>query len=82
MLPDPPMSPENCFVHSIDFSQLSGHHLVTPDLEKDGGNCFDSVLLEKGQGLQGALGWTGTEQRSGKGRTLVAAGGTGARQVS
>lgn len=73
------MSPETCFVHSIDFSQLSGHHLVTPDLEKDGGNYFDSVLLEKGQGV---LGWTGTEQRSGRGRTLVAAAGTGARQVS
>lgn len=51
------MSPEICFVHSIDFLQLPGHDLVSPDLEKVGGNCFDSVLLEKGQGLlQGSVG--------------------------
>lgn len=57
VLLDPPMCPEICFVHSIDFSQLPGRNLGTPDLEKVGGNCFDSVLLEKGQGLlQGSVG--------------------------
>lgn len=83
MLPDPPVSPQICFVHSIDFSQLSSHNLVTPDLEKVGGNCFGIVLLEKDRHFSvGLLGWTGTEQRSEKGSTLVAAEGVGARQVN
>lgn len=31
---------------------------------------------------KGALGWIGTELRAGKGKTLVAAGGVGARLVN